>query len=158
MSRRVPERRPEVLLVRHGETEWTRSGQHTGRSDIPLTPAGRRQAELLGALLSAYRFALVLTSPLQRAADTCRLAGYREVAEVCEDLREWDYGVYEGRTTAEIRAEVRDWTVWSHPLPGGETAEEVGRRADRVIGAVRAAGGDVAVFGHGHSLRVLGAR
>ncbi|KWX01407.1 hypothetical protein TH66_00955 [Carbonactinospora thermoautotrophica] len=148
----------EIVLVRHGETEWTRSGQHTGRTDIPLTEQGRRQARLLGRLLGDRDFALVMTSPLRRAADTCALAGYGDHARVCDDLREIDYGEYEGRTTRDIRNEVPGWTVWTHPLPAGETLEEVGRRADRVLALARQAGGDVALFGHGHMLRVLGAR
>jgi broad specificity phosphatase PhoE len=129
----------EVVLVRHGETEWSRSGRHTGRTDVPLAEEGRRQAELVGASLRGRRVGLVLTSPLQRAAETCRLAGFD--GAVREELREWDYGEYEGRTTLDIR-----------------TAEEVGRRADRVIEEIRAVDGDVAVFAHGHLLRVLTAR
>ena len=154
----VDDTRPEIVLVRHGETEWSRSGRHTGRTDVPLSERGRRQAEMLGRFLRGRRFARVLTSPLRRAAQTCRLAGYGQLAEVCDDLREWDYGAYEGRTTADIRAEVPGWTVWSHPVPGGETAEQVGARADRVIALARAADGDVALFGHGHALRVLAVR
>jgi probable phosphoglycerate mutase len=121
--------RPEVVLVRHGETEWSRTGRHTGKSDIPLTDKGREQARLLGHMLGGRHFARLLTSPLQRASETSRLAGLGEVAEECPDLREWDYGDYEGRTTADIRREVAGWTVWSHPVTGGETADAVGRRA-----------------------------
>jgi broad specificity phosphatase PhoE len=149
---------PEVVLVRHGETEWSRDGRHTGRTDVPLTAGGREEARLLGARLSAWRFAQVLTSPLRRAVDTCRLAGYGEAAESREDLREWDYGTYEGRTTADLRAERPGWTLWTNGVPGGETADDIGRRADRVIEELRASGGDVAVFSHGHMLRVLAAR
>lgn len=150
--------RPEVVLVRHGETEWSRTGRHTGNSDIPLTDKGREQARLLGHMLGEWRFARVLTSPLQRASETSRLAGFGEVAEKCPDLREWDYGAYDGRTTADIRKEIAGWTVWSHPVPGGETADAVGRRADHVIDLLRKADGDVALFAHGHILRVLAAR
>lgn len=150
--------RPEVILVRHGETEWSRTGRHTGTSDIPLTDKGREQARLLGQLLGKRAFARVLTSPLQRASETSRLAGLGELAEESPDLREWDYGVYDGRTTADIRKEIPGWTVWSHPVPGGETADAVGRRADRVIDLLQEADGDVALFAHGHILRVLAAR
>ena len=149
---------PEVVLVRHGETEWSRTGRHTGTSDIPLTAKGREQARMLGNMLRGRRFGRVLTSPLQRASETCRLAGLGERTEECPDLREWDYGVYEGRTTADIRKEIAGWTVWSHPVPGGETADAVGRRADRVIESMRGVDGDVALFAHGHILRVLAAR
>ncbi|HEY6425148.1 MAG TPA: histidine phosphatase family protein [Pseudonocardiaceae bacterium] len=148
----------EVVVLRHGETGWSRSGQHTGRTDIALTEHGRAQARRLGQLLEGRTFALVLTSPLSRAVQTCALAGYGDVAVVCEDLREWDYGRYEGRTTAEIRTERPDWTIWTHSVPNGETAASVGERADRVVAIARAAGGDVALFGHGHILRVLAAR
>jgi broad specificity phosphatase PhoE len=148
----------EVVVLRHGETDWSRSGQHTGRRDIALTERGRAQARRLGQLLAGRTFALVLTSPLRRAVETCSLAGYGGMAIVCEDLREWDYGRYEGRTTAEIRTERADWTVWTHSVPDGETAASVGERADLVVAAARAAGGDVALFGHGHHLRVLAAR
>ena len=150
--------RPEVVLVRHGETEWSRTGRHTGNSDIPLTDRGREQARLLGNMLRGRRFVRVLTSPLQRASETTRLADLGEVAEECSDLREWDYGVYEGRTTADIRKEIAGWTVWSHPVRGGETADAVGRRTDRVIESIRDVDGDVALFAHGHILRVLAAR
>lgn len=150
--------RPEIVLIRHGETEWSRLGRHTGRTDVALTDHGRHQAERLRCVLAGRRFACVLTSPLRRASETCRLAGYGEQAQVDDDLREWDYGAYEGRTTIEIRAEVAGWTVWTHPVPRGETAAQVGVRADRVIARARAAPGDVALFGHGHALRVLSAR
>ncbi len=150
--------RPEVILVRHGETKWSRTGRHTGNSDVPLTDNGREQARLLGHMLGERRFARILTSPLQRAAETSRIAGFGEVAEECSELREWDYGVFEGRTTADIRKEVPGWTVWSHPVPGGETADAVGRRADLVIDLLQNADGDAALFAHGHILRVLAAR
>lgn len=148
----------QIVLVRHGETEWSASGQHTGSTDIPLTDAGRRQGEALGARLAAWTFARVLSSPLGRALETCRLAGLGARAEVVDDLREWDYGDYEGRRTVDIRAERPGWALWKDGVPGGETVEEVGRRADRVLDIARHAGGDVALFAHGHVLRVVGAR
>jgi len=148
---------PQIMLVRHGETEWSRDGKHTGDTDVPLTSNGRAQARRLGGMLDAESFSLVLTSPRRRATDTCGLSGLSG-AELCEDLREWEYGAYEGRTTAQIREEVEGWTVWTHPVPQGETAAEVGRRADKVIERVGEAGGRVALFSHGHLLRVLAAR
>ena len=148
----------EVLLIRHGETEWSVSGQHTGRTDIPLTDRGMRQGELLRAALERRQFALVLTSPLARATETCRLAGLSEAAKVRGELSEWDYGAYEGRRTVDIRKERPGWFLWDDGVPEGETAEEVGRRVDRVLPEIRAAGGDVAVCAHGHLLRVLAAR
>lgn len=147
----------EVVLVRHGETEWTRTRQHTGRTDIPLNEEGERQARLVGEALSG-RFGLVLTSPLRRAFDTCGLAGFGDAAQVREELAEWDYGEYDGRTTAEIRAERPGWSLWSDGAPGGETPEDVGRRADSVISELSRAQVDALVFGHGHQLRVLAAR
>jgi probable phosphoglycerate mutase len=149
---------PDLVLARHGETEWTITGQHTSRTDIPLTEHGREQAREMASALAARDFALVLTSPLQRAAETCRLAGFGDRAVVCDDLVEWDYGEYEGRTTAEIRAEQPGWSLWRDGAPGGETAADVGRRVDRVIQVARAAPGDVLAFAHGHVLRVLAAR
>jgi len=146
-----------IWLVRHGETEWSKSGQHTGRTDVPLTEMGRRQAQALGKRLGGRTFALVLTSPLGRARETCRLAGYDAVAQVTDDLREWDYGVYEGRTTAEVRAEAPGWSIWTTEVKGGESVAEVGARARRVIDRAVAAGGDVALFAHGHILRILAA-
>jgi broad specificity phosphatase PhoE len=146
----------EIVLVRHGETEWTRSGRHTGRTDVPLSEEGRRHARLVGRALRGRPFARVLTSPLQRAAETCRLAGFE--GSVREDLVEWDYGEFEGRTTLEIRDERPGWSLWRDGVPGGETAEDVGRRTDRVIEEVRAVDGDTVVFAHGHLLRVLAAR
>ncbi len=148
----------QVVLVRHGQTEWSLSGQHTGKTDIPLTDEGRRQAEALGARLAGWRFERVLSSPLARALDTCRLAGMGDRAEVTDDLREWDYGEYEGRRTVDIRKERPGWGLWLDGVPGGETVEEVGRRADRVVDAARQTGGDVALFAHGHVLRVVAAR
>jgi broad specificity phosphatase PhoE len=149
---------PNVVVVRHGETEWSKSGQHTGRTDIPLTAKGRQQAEQVGELLTGRSFSLVLTSPLDRAEETCRLAGFADEAQVDPDLIEWDYGDMEGRTTADIRDELPGWTVWSGPIPGGESIDHVAARADRVIARCLAAGGDVALFGHGHALRILAAR
>ena len=147
-----------VVLVRHGETEWSRDGRHTGRTDVPLTDRGREQAREVGRALSGMRFALVVVSPLGRARETLGLAGLRGPAEVCDDLREWDYGAYEGRTTPEIRAERPGWWLWRDGVVGGETLEEVGRRADRVIGVLGRVEGDVALVAHGHILRVLAAR
>jgi probable phosphoglycerate mutase len=148
----------EVVLVRHGETEWARLGRHTGRTDIPLTEEGRAQAELAGRRLAGREFALVLTSPLSRAADTCRLAGFAAHCETTDDLLEWDYGEYEGRRTVDIRGERPGWTLWADGVPGGETAAQVGARADNVIARASEADGDVLLFAHGHLLRVLGAR
>jgi probable phosphoglycerate mutase len=159
MSRATPAaRRPELWLIRHGETEWSASGQHTGRTDIPLTEAGIRQAQALGRYLAGRAFALVLTSPLSRAADTCGLAGYGDVAQPSDDLLEWDYGQAEGRTTAEMRRERPGWSVWNGGPPGGETVEQVGDRADRVIARAVEASGDAALFAHAHVLRILAAR
>jgi probable phosphoglycerate mutase len=149
--------RPEVVLVRHGETAWTIGGRHTGRTDVPLTEAGRHQAEHLAARLAGHRFTVVLTSPLQRAAHTSALAGFTR-AEPSEDVVEWDYGAYEGRTTEEIRAERPGWSLWRDGVPGGETAAQVAERADRVVQRLRRAEGDALVFSHGHFLRVLAAR
>lgn len=153
----MAEPRPELWLVRHGETEWTVTGQHTGRTDIPLTALGRRQAAALGRRLAGRTFALVLVSPLTRAMETCRIAGYADVAKPTDDLLEWDYGAYEGRTTPEIRTQVPGWTIWTGNPPDGETLEQVARRASNVIAQAAAAGGDVALFAHGHMLRVLAA-
>jgi broad specificity phosphatase PhoE len=151
-------RRPESVLVRHGETEWSRTGKHTGSTDVPLTERGREQARALGAALRDRSFQIVLASPLQRAWETCGLAGYGDVAQRRDELREWDYGAYEGRTTPEVREEHPGWTLWRDGVPGGETDAHVGARADRVIGELRSLPGDVALFAHGHFLRVLAAR
>jgi len=148
----------ELWLIRHGETEWSKSGAHTGRTDIPLTEQGRANAEALGRLLAGHRFALVFTSPLQRAYDTCRLAGFGDVAQVDRDLREWDYGDYEGRSTPEIRRDSPGWWLWTSGVPNGETVAQVGARAERVIARATAVDGDVALFAHGHILRILTAR
>ena len=149
---------PRVFLVRHGETEWSSTGKHTGRTDVPLTDHGRAQALALRAKLGERSFALVLTSPLARAHETCRLIGLAEAAVTEPDLAEWDYGVYEGRRTLDIRETIPGWTVWTHPIEAGEAVGEVGARADRVIARVEDANGDVALFGHGHQLRILAAR
>lgn len=146
------------MLARHGETEWSLSGQHTGRTDIPLTANGEEGAKRLAPALAQWEFALVLTSPLQRARETCRLAGLGDRAEVRDDLLEWDYGEYEGRTTADIRTERPGWSIFADGVLGGETVDEVGRRADRLIAEAAAAGGDVVMFAHGHILRILTAR
>ncbi|HMK73277.1 MAG TPA: histidine phosphatase family protein, partial [Myxococcaceae bacterium] len=148
----------ELWLVRHGETAWSLSGQHTGRTDIPLTPRGRQQAELLARRLMKKTFALVLTSPLARARETCQLAGQAASAIIDPDLLEWDYGAYEGKTSAEIRKELPGWTIWSGGVRGGESSDQVGERVDRVIARATAADGDVALFAHGHVLRILSAR
>jgi broad specificity phosphatase PhoE len=148
----------EVVLVRHGETEWSRTGKHTGRTDVPLTDQGQEQAAGLADALRGRAFALVLTSPLSRAAETARLAGFGEAAQTRDELREWDYGAYEGRTTPDIREERAEWSLWRDGVPGGESATEVGARADRVIAELRTLTGDALVFAHGHLLRVLAAR
>jgi broad specificity phosphatase PhoE len=146
-----------ALLARHAETEWSKSGRHTGHTDIPLTDEGRRHARALGARLAGHSFSLVLCSPLGRARETAQLAGLADV-QLRDDLLEWDYGEFEGRTTLDIRAEYPDWFLWRDGVPGGETVEEVGARCDRVIAEIRPVEGDVAIVAHGHVLRVLGAR
>jgi broad specificity phosphatase PhoE len=148
----------EIVLVRHGETEWSRDWRHTGRTDIPLTEAGREQAKVLRAPLSDWKFARVYSSPLSRARDTCELAGLGDRAELTEALLEWDYGEYEGITTKEIREKRPDWFLWRDGCPGGETAEDVGARVDPLVAELKSADGDVALFAHGHILRVLAAR
>jgi len=145
----------KLWLIRHGETEWSRSGQHTGRTDLPLTPVGRAKAAAIGRYLGGRKFALVLTSPLQRARETCRLAGYGDVAQPDPDLMEWSYGAYEGRTSAQIRQEIPGWNIWINGVIGGETVDQVGERARRVIERASAADGDAALFAHGHVLRIL---
>jgi broad specificity phosphatase PhoE len=146
------------VVVRHGETEWTLSGQHSGRTDVPLTEAGRRQVATIGPRLAGRTFDRVLSSPLSRAWETAVLAGFGDRAERRAGLMEWDYGAYDGVTTAEIRKDRPGWTVWSDGVPDGETVEDVGARADRVVAEVREADGDVLLFSHGHFLRVLAAR
>lgn len=149
---------PIVYLARHGETAWTISGQHTGLTDLPLTDRGERTARDLGERLKGLNVSLVLTSPLQRVARTCELAGFKPVAEVDKDLVEWDYGQYEGRRTADIRAERPDWELFRDGCPGGESPQEVSVRADRIVRRARAAPGDVLLFTSGHFLRVLAVR
>ena len=149
-----------VWLVRHGETEWARLGRHTGRTDIALTSSGRTEALALGRRLTGHAFGLVLTSPLARAAETASIAGFGDVAIDDPDLMEWDYGALEGQTSSQIRASIPNWTIWRGPWPNGETVDQVGERADRIIGRIRGSGtdGDALVFAHGHLLRVLAAR
>jgi broad specificity phosphatase PhoE len=154
----------ELWLIRHGETEWSLSGAHTSRTDIALTDHGRKRAEELRDFLNGRKFAAVFSSPMQRARETCRIAGYGDGAVVEDGLKEWDYGVYEGKTTKEIRLEHQGWSVWKDEIVGGEPLEHVGERADAVIAkALAAAGGDgadgaVALFAHAHILRILAAR
>jgi probable phosphoglycerate mutase len=147
--------RQELWLIRHGETEWSAAKRHTGRTDIPLTPTGERQAAALSRSLAGRQFASVLCSPLRRARETCRLAGYGDVASMTDDLLEWDYGVYEGKTTQEIRLEQPGWSIWTATVVNGESAEQVGRRAQRVIQRTLAANGAVVLFAHAHILRIL---
>jgi probable phosphoglycerate mutase len=147
-----------LVLVRHGETEWSKSGQHTGRTDIPLTDRGREEALALRDRLDGWTFARTLSSPLSRALDTARLAGFGDDVETDEDLLEWDYGDYEGLTTAEIRSSRPRWSLWADGAPGGESAATVGARVDRTVKELRDVDGDVLVFAHAHVLRVLTAR
>jgi broad specificity phosphatase PhoE len=149
---------PIIYVARHGETIWTLSGQHTGVTDLPLTEAGESSARRLGERLNKLKFAKVFTSPLQRARRTCQLAGFGAVAEVDPDLIEWNYGDYEGRRTAEIRAEHPDWQLFRDGCPGGESPQQVATRADRVVSRVRAVNGNVLLFSSGHFIRVLAAR
>ena len=151
----------ELWLIRHGETEWSLSGAHTSRTDIPLTEHGRVRAEELKAFLNGKKFAAVFTSPMQRARETCKIAGYGDVATIDEGLREWNYGIFEGKTTKEIRVDHPDWSVWKDEIVDGEPVEHVGERADGVIVRALAAAGDsgtVALFAHAHILRILAAR
>lgn len=147
-----------VVLVRHAETEWSRAGRHTGRTDVPLTDAGREHARTLAGALAEDEFELVLVSPLARARETCELAGFGARALVRDDLAEWDYGAYEGLTTAQILAQRPDWNLWRDGCPDGESPLEVGARADRVVAELETCSGRAIVFSHGHALRVLGAR
>jgi broad specificity phosphatase PhoE len=147
----------EIWLIRHGETEWSRSGQHTGRTDIPLTDHGREQARALRPVLAAQAFDLVLCSPMSRARDTCAEAGLGGQAEEEVRLSEWNYGIYEGRTTKDIRAEDPDWAVWTSPIPEGESIDEIQARAESLIQRLLTTTGRVALFSHAHFLRVLGA-
>lgn len=147
----------QLWLVRHGETEWSASGQHTGRTDLPLTLEGKLHARQIAGFLGGRGFALVLASPLQRARETCRLAGYGDSAVIDVNLREWDYGAYEGRTTPQIQLEQPGWSLWRDGVIGGERLEQVAARAQKVIDRTAASSGDVLVFAHGHILRVLAA-
>ena len=149
---------PIVYVARHGETAWSLSGQHTGRTDLPLTDRGERNARRLGERLTGITAAKVFTSPLQRASHTCDLAGFGKVAEIDRDLVEWDYGQYEGRRTEDIHAERPDWQLFRDGCPGGESPNHVGERADRAIVRVRAVVGNVLLFSSGHFLRVFAAR
>jgi len=145
-----------IWLIRHGETEWSKDGRHTSRTDLPLTAEGERRAAAVGEWLAGKSFALVLSSPMRRALETCRLAGY--TGEPTPDLAEWYYGAFEGLTSAQIQVNHPGWTIWNGTPDGGETAQEVAARVDRVIARAVAASGDVALFAHGHVLRVLAAR
>ena len=151
----MSEELPIIYLARHGETAWSLSGQHTGLTDLPLTERGERNADSLGKRLRGLKFAKVFTSPLQRAARTCELAGFAKVAEVDRDLLEWTYGQYEGRTSADIQKERPDWQLFRDGVPGGETPAQVAMRADRVVSRVRAIQADVLLFSSGHFLRVF---
>ena len=148
----------QVYLIRHGETEWSLTGQHTGITDIPLTENGRRLAMRLEPILAKQKFVMVLTSPLKRARDTCELSGLGAAAHIDNDLVEWNYGEYEGLTSREIRKKTPGWLLFDHGCPGGETPEQVGDRADRIIVRARGQQGNVALFAHGHLLRVVAAR
>lgn len=147
-----------LFVVRHGETEWSANGRHTSATDLPLTEAGRRRAVLVGEQLAGHSFSLVLCSPLRRARETCELAGFGAPAIVCEDLREWQYGDYEGLTSPQIHARNPAWSLWRDGCPGGEKPEAVSRRVDRVLERLREGRGDTLAFAHGHVLRVLAAR
>ena len=148
----------QIWLFRHGATEWSESGRHTGRTDLPLTDWGREQAAIAGCRVKGRSFALVLSSPLARALESCWLAGYGDRVRLADELMEWDYGDYEGRRTADIREERSGWSIWREGVPNGETLAEVGARADEAIRLAQSVVGDVALFSHGHLLRVLGAR
>ena len=154
----MSERLPQVWLVRHGETAWSLTGQHTGRADIPLTERGEQEARLLADRLRGKSFAAVFNSPLRRAVRTCELAGFGASSVTDPDLTEWNYGAYEGRTRAEIRAQRPGWSLFRDGCPGGESLAEMGARADRVVARVRAVTGDVLLFSHGHLLRFVAAR
>jgi broad specificity phosphatase PhoE len=154
----MSEKLPTIYLARHGETAWSLTGQHTGLTDLPLTQHGERNARHLGERLRGLKFAKVFTSPLQRAVRTCELAGFKSSAEIDKDLVEWNYGDYEGRRTVEIHADRPGWQLFRDGCPGGESPEQIGVRADRVVQRVRAEQGDVLLFSSGHFLRVLAAR
>ena len=145
----------ELWLIRHGETEWSASGKHTSRSEVPLTARGRQSAQAIGQYLATQQFSMVLTSPRRRAQETCGIAGYSAHALVDANLAEWDYGDYEGRTTEEIRSREAGWTIWSASISGGESIEQVAERAQSIIQRAERAGGKVALFSHAHFLRIL---
>lgn len=148
-----------IWLIRHGETEWSKSGRHTGSTDVPLTDDGRAQAVAVAPFLAKQPFDLVLTSPMSRAKETCQLAGLGDKAQIDPDLHEWNYGVYEGRKTVDIRKEILDWSVWNSPIPEGENAADVGHRAQTVIDRLMNSGAaTIAIFSHAHFLRVLAAQ
>ena len=149
---------PTLYLVRHGETAWSATGRHTGWTDIPLNENGIEQAEKLGERLAGYTFEAVFSSPLARALETCRIGGLGDAVIVDPDLQEWNYGEFEGRTTDDIRSEIPGWTIWTARIAQGESVDDVGRRADRVLDRVLGIDGNVAIFGHGHALRILAAR
>ena len=155
-GRPITQNRPELVLIRHGETEWSRSGQHTGRTDLPLTETGRTEARSISAAVADFDFSHAFASPLQRAWETAEIVGLAPVRD--DDLLEWDYGQYEGITTAETRQKIPDWSVWTHEIIGGESVDEVGARADRAIARLSDLDGPVAVIAHGHFLRVFAAR
>lgn len=148
-------KRHRIYLIRHGETAWSRSGQHTGNTDMALTERGRQQAVALGRFFAGRVFARVLSSPLSRAFDTCQLAGYGAVAERSDDLKEWNYGIYEGKKTVDIQQQEPGWSIWHTPVPEGESPEQVAQRARRVIQLAEAVDGDTVLFAHGHVLRIL---
>lgn len=147
----------QLWLIRHGETAWSLSGAHTSRTDIPLTDRGRERARKIRDYLAGKSFSMVLTSPMQRARDTCRIAGLADAAQIDDDLSEWNYGAYEGRTTEEIQREIPGWSVWTSPIIDGESISQVAERANRVIARAAAKGGHVALFAHAHILRILAA-
>jgi broad specificity phosphatase PhoE len=147
-----------LFVIRHGQTEWSAVGRHTGRTDLPLTEVGRRQGEALAEMIANRQFELVLTSPLQRARVTCELAGFGDQADIEPDLAEWDYGEFEGLSTSDIRDRIPQWSIWTHPPENGERLDDLAIRADRVIARVGEVDGDAALFGHSHALRVLTAR
>jgi broad specificity phosphatase PhoE len=155
--KQTDQEKPELWLIRHGETAWSLSGQHTSRTDIPLTDHGKARAKEIHDYLNGRPFSLVLTSPRQRAKETCRIAGYGDVAQTDDNLSEWDYGSYDGRTTADIRAERPGWSIWDDGVLDGETIEQVATRAQAIIERSLAAGGQVALFSHAHFLRILAA-
>jgi probable phosphoglycerate mutase len=151
----MSEPKQEIWLMRHGETEWSVSGAHTSRTDLPLLPSGIKQAQELAGKLKNQKFALVLVSPMQRARETCRLAGLSAQAEVTDDLKEWDYGAYEGLSTADIHKDNPNWSLWRDGVPNGESLEQVGARVQRVIQRCLKVDGNTALFAHGHVLRIL---